>query len=486
MCRRLDVPFETSPNERKIVQQISTSKCPYCGKPLHFKLKSNRLTLDLFFEQQHAKELEGISSCAEDGIIRTNKLRLHLLKDPEIIQIIANLHEINKKIPTKESVLNSVQSAWYLYCAKWGLSPSIFNSLKDGFTMQKCGPVSEQLHSQTKDLTELCGSMEIVKFDKSYVEKIKSTLDIEDINCMREAVLFSKKLKDSPMKLWIKANKLLPIRNRTIVKEDSGRLVEVKDYLIVEVSEKLKPKSVITVKKPYWESVAASLKDAQICKHIERSQTRLVEHKDTVGSHSWGVTDFAIHAACFLKEQGENVDFSKIIHMAHYHDFAESRIGDSPGYAKNKNDKEKEFKTNIQMTKDLPLYLRRVREAAIVEYEKRLTIEARIVKLSDSLDLLRQTLVNNHTLEFYEVGLNVLNDIEIQIKKDRRIKLVADYLLLCLEGAYPHIKNLYKKKYGIQNVGKESQPISQISRQSQKKITDFQRDNLQYNITKSR
>ena len=141
----------------------------------------------------------------------------------------------------------------------------------------------------------------------------------------------------------------------------------------------------------------ATLIELQRLKRLERTGWTLrglPNGTESVASHSFGVAVTAMMLADEVKSRGLEVDCVRVLRMALLHDWAETRVGDMPRTATNYfgaetrktaetlafadiisglGDAESEYKTLYQ------------------DYEERNSLEARLVKAADVIDLMVQT-----------------------------------------------------------------------------------------------
>lgn len=116
---------------------------------------------------------------------------------------------------------------------------------------------------------------------------------------------------------------------------------------------------------------------------------------ESVAAHSFGVSAAAMLIADETHARGAKVDVGKVMKMALLHDWAETRIGDMPktavGY----------FGAKVRRKAELAAFADVIADAGVSageyqkiyeEYEERKTVEARIVKSADIIDLLVQVL----------------------------------------------------------------------------------------------
>ncbi len=116
---------------------------------------------------------------------------------------------------------------------------------------------------------------------------------------------------------------------------------------------------------------------------------------ESVASHSFGVSVTAMMLADELVARGTTVDVERLLRMALLHDWSETRIGDMPKTATDYFGAEARRRAEIAAFEDI------VKAAGPGEttyrelfenYEQRNTLEARLVKAADVIDLLVQVL----------------------------------------------------------------------------------------------
>ena len=116
---------------------------------------------------------------------------------------------------------------------------------------------------------------------------------------------------------------------------------------------------------------------------------------ESVAAHSFGVSATAMLLADKLVAGGIPVDVEKVLRIALLHDWAETRVGDMPrtgtlyfGSEARKQAEMAAFKDVVdEVDKPQGLYARLYND-----YEHRTSLEARLVKAADVLDLLVQVL----------------------------------------------------------------------------------------------
>jgi putative hydrolase of HD superfamily len=112
---------------------------------------------------------------------------------------------------------------------------------------------------------------------------------------------------------------------------------------------------------------------------------------ESVAAHSFGVGVTAMLLADELTRQGASVDVEKILRLALLHDWAEARVGDMPRTATMYFGSEARKHAETAAFRDLTAAIDN--DGALYaqlyhEYEERSTLEARLVKAADVIDLL--------------------------------------------------------------------------------------------------
>lgn len=121
----------------------------------------------------------------------------------------------------------------------------------------------------------------------------------------------------------------------------------------------------------------------------------LASGTESVAAHSFGVGVTAMMLADEAKERGVAVDTEKVVRMALLHDWAETRVGDMPKTATAYFGSEARRRAETAAFNDVvkgagadeQLY-----KALYLEYEERESLEARLVKAADIIDLLVEAL----------------------------------------------------------------------------------------------
>ena len=155
---------------------------------------------------------------------------------------------------------------------------------------------------------------------------------------------------------------------------------------------------------------------------------------ESVAAHSFGVGVTAMLLADELRAQGAAVDVEKVLRIALLHDWAEARVGDMPRTATLYfgSDVRKQAETAAFRDLTEPVDKQSRFYANLYhEYEERNTLEARLVKAADVIDLLVEALALERAGgrgldEFWEVAQNP------PLQLDGPAKQIVDDLLQSL------------------------------------------------------
>lgn len=140
----------------------------------------------------------------------------------------------------------------------------------------------------------------------------------------------------------------------------------------------------------------ATLIELQRLKRLERTGwilRGLPNGTESVAAHSFGVSVIAMILADKIKDRGLDLDLERVLKMALVHDWAETRVGDMPRTATNY------FGVDIRKTAETRAFADVVANLdgaqfnyteIYHDYEQRESVEARLVKAADVIDLLLQ------------------------------------------------------------------------------------------------
>jgi putative hydrolase of HD superfamily len=136
--------------------------------------------------------------------------------------------------------------------------------------------------------------------------------------------------------------------------------------------------------------------ELQRLKRLERtgwSLRGMLNGTESVAAHSFGVSITAMMLADEIKLRGLDIDIERVLKMALLHDWAETRVGDMPRTATNY------FGADVRKRAETSA-LADIAESAgaagteytdlYKDYEQRHSLEARLVKAADIIDLLIQ------------------------------------------------------------------------------------------------
>jgi len=121
---------------------------------------------------------------------------------------------------------------------------------------------------------------------------------------------------------------------------------------------------------------------------------RGVRDVESVADHSFGVAFIAMLLADRAQAAGMTVNVETVLRMSLLHDLTEARTGDLPATIKRYFDKSTIQAADTRVAEEMLGGVGEIGESYMFlwrEYEERVTLEARIVKAADKLDLLLQT-----------------------------------------------------------------------------------------------
>jgi putative hydrolase of HD superfamily len=183
--------------------------------------------------------------------------------------------------------------------------------------------------------------------------------------------------------------------------------------------------------------VLKTLIELQRLKGLERTGWMLrgiAQGAESVAAHSYGVAVAAMLLADEVLARGGNVDVERVLRIALLHDWAETRVGDLPRTASEYFGAEARKRAERAAFGDL-VQGAGERVAARYdelheEYEERASMEARLVKAADIVDLLVQTLA------FERAGVRGLDEFwEGASAQDFRLEGVAAEVVTDVLGA---------------------------------------------------
>jgi putative hydrolases of HD superfamily len=141
------------------------------------------------------------------------------------------------------------------------------------------------------------------------------------------------------------------------------------------------------------------LADLQRLKRLDRTGwvlRGLAPGAESVAAHSYGVAVAAMLLADRVRARGVGLNVERVLRLALLHDLAEARTGDMPRtmaeYYGAQARRRAEGLAFADAVRDLGEPLREEYERLHEDYEARASVEARIVKAADIVDLLAQAL----------------------------------------------------------------------------------------------
>lgn len=162
---------------------------------------------------------------------------------------------------------------------------------------------------------------------------------------------------------------------------------------------------------------------------------------ESVAAHSFGVSITAMLLADEMKSRGVEIDMERVLRMSLLHDWAETRIGDMPRTATHYfgSDARKAAETAAFADIVANVTTESTLSALHHDYEKRDSLEARVVKAADVVDLLIQTYALERAGasgldEFWDVA----TDADFQLPDEARV--VVDELVQVILAARQRLK----------------------------------------------
>ena len=160
----------------------------------------------------------------------------------------------------------------------------------------------------------------------------------------------------------------------------------------------------------------SALIELQRLKRLERTGWTLrglPNGTESVAAHSFGVSVTAMVLADRIKTSGLDVDIERVLKMALLHDWAETRVGDMPRTATSYFGADVRKRAETEAFADIVGGLGAAAQSEYKnlyqDYEQRDSLEARLVKAADIVDLLIQAYALEHAgakglEEFWEVA----------------------------------------------------------------------------------
>ena len=141
----------------------------------------------------------------------------------------------------------------------------------------------------------------------------------------------------------------------------------------------------------------STLVELQRLKRLERTGWTLrglPNGTESVGAHSFGVAVTAMMIADEVRKEGVEIDVEKVIRIALLHDWAEARVGDMPKTGTMYFGAQIRRQAELRAFNDLVGSLTSAADYKKLyeDYEHRESLEAKLVKAADVIDLLIQVL----------------------------------------------------------------------------------------------
>jgi putative hydrolase of HD superfamily len=182
----------------------------------------------------------------------------------------------------------------------------------------------------------------------------------------------------------------------------------------------------------------SALIELQRLKRLERTGWTLrglPNGTESVAAHSFGVTVTAMMLADKIKALGMEVNTERVLKMALLHDWAETRVGDMPRTATKYFGADVRTRAETAAFADIVSNLSAVKseyQSLYEDYEQRHSLEARLVKAADIIDLLIQAYALEHAGakgldEFWEV--TQIADFKLPTVAGEVVKEVVQSLL---------------------------------------------------------
>ncbi|ASJ02954.1 oxetanocin [Thermococcus profundus] len=150
---------------------------------------------------------------------------------------------------------------------------------------------------------------------------------------------------------------------------------------------------------------------------------RGIPNPESIADHSFRTALITLFLADELRNRGVDVDVEKAVKMALLHDLGEARITDIPmpaqGYFDKVSGERKALRDILKPTKRAEEYLE-----LFEEYESESTLEGKLVKFADKLEMLVQA------CEYERAGFNALDEFWGALESLRKSDL------------YPHFKDV--------------------------------------------
>lgn len=158
---------------------------------------------------------------------------------------------------------------------------------------------------------------------------------------------------------------------------------------------------------------------------------RGVRDVESVADHSYGVAFIAMLLADLAQARGMEPNVEKVLRMALLHDLTEARTGDLPATIKRYVESSTLQAMDERIADDIFAGLGAIGEEYLLlwrEYEERISLESRIVKAADKLDLLLQA------QEYEKGGASNLQEFWANSETDFSLLGIDDLIGNLIEG----------------------------------------------------
>jgi putative hydrolase of HD superfamily len=186
------------------------------------------------------------------------------------------------------------------------------------------------------------------------------------------------------------------------------------------------------------EQILSLLIELQRLKRLDRTGwilRGLPNGTESVGAHSFGVSITAMVLADRIQAEGVEIDVEKLLRMSLLHDWAETRVGDMPrtateyfGADVRKRAEKTAFRQIVESVDTGDQLYQKLHD----DYEERGSLEAKLVKAADVIDLLVEALALERAGargldEFWDVATDA--DFQLESPAHDIIQQVLELLL---------------------------------------------------------
>jgi putative hydrolase of HD superfamily len=156
-------------------------------------------------------------------------------------------------------------------------------------------------------------------------------------------------------------------------------------------------------------TILTVIEELNVLKNIRRAgwAIRGIKDCESVAEHVWRMSTLAMMLADVLAEQGVDLDADKVTRMALVHEMGEARIGDIPYPAMRHISGELKYAAEHDAVRTILEGMGPVGQRYVMlweEFEEGQTLEAKIVKAADKLEMMIQA------AEYEQIGYTSLDD----------------------------------------------------------------------------